>query len=127
MTEPDERQFFDVTVLETLQLNGRVPARDECDAEDVVQEIRARGDLGTDGGRLQQVSLRREIFTQPAHDQDAPTPPDEVLIRVTWLPASGQWDVEARPAIGQEWVSHQGGESELDSLLSLARDIVTGG
>lgn len=51
----------------------------------------------------------------------------EKLIEVYWDPNNGTWSVSSRPHGKADWVTLIGAEGELDTLLSIARDVVTGG
>jgi len=51
----------------------------------------------------------------------------EKLMEVEWDPERGLWSVAARSHGEADWSMFEGGESELDTLLSLARDVMTGG
>jgi hypothetical protein len=65
------------------------------------------------------------------HDPDLP--PARVtrrladLIVVSWDEDNREWEVSARPSGTDEWSVFEGAEDELDTLLSLARDLATGG
>jgi hypothetical protein len=50
------------------------------------------------------------------------------LLVVSWDPDNREWQVSARADGDDEtWSVFEGAEDELDTLMSLARDVVTGG
>lgn len=49
------------------------------------------------------------------------------LIVVSWDDNAREWEVSARAHGTAEWSVFEGAEDELDTLLSLARDVATGG
>lgn len=49
------------------------------------------------------------------------------LMRVYWHPGDRSWSVESRADVSSSWVHYDGSENQLDELLDLARDIMTGG
>ena len=49
------------------------------------------------------------------------------LIKVFWEPDRRLWMVFAREGRGKGWATYEGSETELDTLLAMARDLVTGG
>ena len=49
------------------------------------------------------------------------------LIVVAWSEDSREWTVSARASDEHDWSSQEGDEGELDDLLSIARDVATGG
>jgi hypothetical protein len=49
------------------------------------------------------------------------------LITVSFHPSDRTWCVRARADVDQDWDHFEGSEGELDELLSLARDVATGG
>lgn len=49
------------------------------------------------------------------------------LIAATWNSITETWTVSARASLSDEWSTFEGAEEELGSLLSTARDVVTGG
>lgn len=49
------------------------------------------------------------------------------LMIVSWHEANRTWRVASRPSARVNWVTQEGGEGELDTLLSIARDVATGG
>lgn len=51
----------------------------------------------------------------------------ELLMEVRWDPANCRWSVSSRAHGAAGWVTHDGAEDELDDLLALARDTITGG
>jgi len=51
----------------------------------------------------------------------------EELMTVMWSPYYQEWHVCARSSVSDGWSVFEGAEDELDTLLSLARDVVTGG
>lgn len=50
----------------------------------------------------------------------------DVLV-VSWDDENREWEVCARAHGQEEWSVFEGAEDELDTLMSLARDVVTGG
>jgi hypothetical protein len=51
----------------------------------------------------------------------------ELLMEVYWNPASESWSISSREHGNATWVTHEGRADELDDLLSIARDVMTGG
>lgn len=49
------------------------------------------------------------------------------LIVASWDEENREWEVSARPSGTGEWSVFEGAEDELDTLMSLARDVATGG
>jgi hypothetical protein len=49
------------------------------------------------------------------------------LIEVFWAPTTRQYKVYARTSGDDDWSRFDGDENEVDTLLSLARDVMTGG
>lgn len=49
------------------------------------------------------------------------------LIEVKWDEVNHAWSVYARRSRDDDWEEFTGAEAELDTLMSLARDVVTGG
>lgn len=49
------------------------------------------------------------------------------LIMVSWSELNREWQVSARRSPDDEWSTLKGGEEELDNLMSMARDVATGG
>lgn len=49
------------------------------------------------------------------------------LISVHWDGDTETWTVDARPHGDADWVSYDGGDGELATLLRLAHGIATGG
>lgn len=49
------------------------------------------------------------------------------LMTVEYDEGSDLWTVHSRPAEGRPWVRYEGLSTELDNLLGLARDVMTGG
>lgn len=54
-------------------------------------------------------------------------PDAELLIEVIWNPTQRSYCVKARASSQSEWNYFDGDETELDSLLAIARDVMTGG
>jgi hypothetical protein len=53
------------------------------------------------------------------------------VLEVHWVPERREWEVQVR-AVSDDgepdaWASYDGAESELDQLLGIARDTITGG
>jgi hypothetical protein len=77
-----------------------------------------------------------EPVTTPEHavdDVDPDLPPMQVTRRladvlvVSWDDVNREWEVSARASGTDQWSVLEGAEDELDTLLSIARDVVTGG
>jgi hypothetical protein len=51
----------------------------------------------------------------------------ELLMEVRWDKAKRTYEVSARANQEQPWSVFKGGEGEVDTLLALARDVMTGG
>lgn len=49
------------------------------------------------------------------------------LMEVHWCEETRTWTVQARAGEGSPWADWDGAEDDLDDLLSLARDEMTGG
>jgi hypothetical protein len=49
------------------------------------------------------------------------------LMRVYWDDKTREWEVYARSNPGADWSVWDGTEDELDALLALGRDTMTGG
>lgn len=49
------------------------------------------------------------------------------LIIMSYSESAERWSVSARASGDSEWVTHEGSAEELDTLMSLARDVATGG
>lgn len=51
----------------------------------------------------------------------------EELIQVDWYPRTRQYVVKARASAENGWNYYEGNEDEIDELLGIARDVMTGG
>lgn len=51
----------------------------------------------------------------------------ERLIEVYYDPDIQRYSISSRASEDQGWATHEGNETELDTLLALARDTMTGG
>lgn len=113
--------------------DGDAPVSDEvewwsCQAidDETGDVLAALHGIGLEPGERNYVRVVEAELASEALDTLARVPIQ--CLAVTWLPDTQQWRVlSRRTERGGTWVGHTGEEGELDTLLGIARDVVTGG
>lgn len=118
MTKPIETKTVDLDPDETLTEIRELIVQDEG------SEL-ARDDVGTLIDRV--AKLDQWLSNGGPRPTEWRRVGKEDQIIVAFDPHNREYSVSARASENEEWTSFEGPEEEIDELMSLARDVMTGG